>query len=60
MFDVYFYGPMRVILDNESGEVLGVQDRISGASADFTFSPSYILEAKRFAQRQYEASREYA
>ena len=60
MFDIYFYGPMRVILDSETGAIVGVQDRISGMAATFTFSPSYILEAKQFAQRQFDASREYA
>jgi hypothetical protein len=51
MFNVYFYGPLRVLVDAETQTVATVQDRISGENAIFRFSPDYILAAKEFALR---------
>jgi hypothetical protein len=52
---VYFFGPLRVILDAE-GSVLGVQDRVSGMAAAFRYSESYILAATRWALDQHAAT----
>lgn len=51
MFNVYFYGPLRVLVDSESQTVATVQDRISGENAVFRFSPDYIRAAQEFALR---------
>lgn len=49
MFNVYFYGPLRVLVCASSGAVVAVQDRISGMAAAFQFSPDYIRVAEQFA-----------
>lgn len=53
MNDIIFFGALRVILDNASGRVLAVQDRISGESASFRFSPDYITRACTHAQNAW-------
>jgi len=57
MFDVHFFGALRVLVDTDSGEVVAVQDRISGESAVFRFSPDYISRAKTAAILAHESTR---
>lgn len=49
MFNVYFYGPLRVLVDTATQTVAAVQDRISGVAASLRFSPDYIRAAEKFA-----------
>lgn len=39
------FGPLRVILDEATGDLVSVQDRISGADARFIYSLSYVARA---------------
>ena len=55
LFTVYFFGPLKVVLNDATGEVVSVQDRITGASADFAFAPGYIDAAKRHAFLNWSA-----
>lgn len=55
MFDVYFFGALRVLVEQASGKILAVQDRISGDSAEFRFSPDYIARARTFAENAHES-----
>lgn len=50
MHDIYFYGPLRVIINTQTGTILAVQDRISGEAAIFRFSPAYIAKAEQSAR----------
>lgn len=52
---VYFFGPLRVLLDAD-GSLLGVQDRVSGMAAAFRYSPAYIAQATRWATEQHLAT----
>lgn len=45
MFQTFTIGPLRVILDEQSGEVVSVQDAISGCAAAFMFSRAAIAYA---------------
>ena len=58
LFVIYFYGPLKVTLDSATGEVLSVQNRITGMSADFGFAPDYITAAKHYAVLQWSATAE--
>lgn len=49
MFNVYFYGPLRVLVCSLTGTIAAVQDRISGSAAVFSFSPDYIKAAEQYA-----------
>ena len=55
MFDVYFYGPLRVLIDQDTGAVLAVQDRVSGCAAALRYSPEYIARAIAHARMAHEA-----
>lgn len=55
MLDVHFYGALRVLVDQATGRIVSVQDRISGADASFTFSPDYIARAKTAATLAHES-----
>ncbi len=52
---VYFFGPLRVLLDAD-GSLLGVQDRVSGMAAAFRYSSEYIAAATRWALDQHRAT----
>ena len=52
MFDIYFFGSLRVLID-AMGEVAAVQDRISGEAACLRYSARYIAEAVSHALRAH-------
>lgn len=45
MFNVYTFGPLRVVLDADTGEVLAVQCAKTLCAAAFLFSRAAILDA---------------
>ena len=49
MFAIYFHGALRVLIDEATGEVATVQDRISGEAASLRYSDEYIQAAKNCA-----------
>lgn len=55
MFDVHFFGALRVLVDQATGQVIAVQDRISGEAATFRFSPDYIARAVQSAILAHES-----
>jgi hypothetical protein len=55
ILDVYFYGPLRVLVDQSTGRIVATQDRISGEAASFRFSPDYIAKANESAIRAHES-----
>lgn len=55
MFDVHFYGSLKVLVDQASGAILAVQSKLTGAAASFTASPAYIADAVASAQRAHES-----
>lgn len=55
MFDVFYFGALRVLIDSATGEVKAVQDRISGEAAAFRFSPDYIARASQSAILAFES-----
>lgn len=54
MFEVYFHGALRVLVD-ANGRVVAVQDRISGVAATLRYSDAYILAAKTAAVNAWES-----
>lgn len=55
LHDVYFFGPLRVLVNSATGEIVSVQDRISGLDASFSFRPEFIARAKEHARMRWEA-----
>lgn len=55
LYDVIFYGPLRVLICQATGAILGVQDRVSGCAASLRYSPDYIARAVAHAQAQHAA-----
>ena len=56
LHEVFFIGPLRVILEAESGRVLAVQDRVSGVAAVLAgFSPRQIADATATARLAFES-----
>lgn len=54
--EVFFIGPLRVILDAESGAVLAVQDRVSGRAAALAgYSTRQIVDASSAARLAFES-----
>lgn len=51
---VYLDGPFRVILSLD-GEVLAVQDRISGCAASLRYAPASVLAVSRRAQDAWQS-----
>jgi hypothetical protein len=60
MFDIYFYGALRVLIDSFTGALVAVQDRISGEAASLRYSPDYISRAVSAAMLAHESQREVA
>jgi len=60
MFNVYFHGALRVLVDVGSARIVAVQDRISGEAAALRFSPAYILAASTAALRAFESVEDFA
>lgn len=58
MFTIYFHGALRVLIDESTGTVASVQDRISGFAASLRYSPEYILAASRAALLAFESTLE--
>jgi hypothetical protein len=47
MHEVFFIGPLRVVLDAVTGAVLAVQDRVSGLAAALAgYPPAAIADAQ--------------
>ena len=55
MFNVYFYGPLRILVCDATGNVVSVQDRVSGIDAALRYSQAYILAAKTYAVNAQES-----
>jgi hypothetical protein len=56
LHEVFFIGPLRVILDVETGAPLAVQDRVSGAAAALAdYSSRQITEAITAARLAFES-----
>lgn len=57
---LYLIGPLRIILDDETGEFLAAQTRTSGEAAAFTFPQAFISKAVREAQNAWASQAELA
>lgn len=55
ILDYVSFGALRVVMNSASGEILAVQDRITGEAAEFRYSPDYIARAKREAEQRWMA-----
>jgi hypothetical protein len=53
MFNIYFHGALRVLIDAVSARVVAVQDRISGEAASLRYSSDYIRAAETAALRAF-------
>lgn len=51
----FSYGPLRVILNDATGELVSVQDRITGADARFLYALSYVARAVAAATLAWES-----
>lgn len=49
------FGPLRVVLNDATGEVLAVQDRITGCDARFLYSLSFVARARASAVLAWES-----
>lgn len=58
MFTIHFHGALRVLIDEATGKVAAVQDRISGEAASLRYSPEYILAAEVSAMLAFESTLE--
>lgn len=58
MFTVYFHGALRVLIDESTGKVAAVQDRISGEAASLRYSREYIAAAECAAILAFESTLE--
>lgn len=56
MFTVYTFGPLRVILETETGEIVSVQDSLTGCAAAFLFTRQAIANATRQARLAWEST----
>jgi len=58
MFAIYFVGTLRVLIDEASGAVVAIQNRVTGAAASFTHSPEVIASAVASASRAFASQDE--
>ncbi len=58
MFTIYFHGALRVLIDEASGTVAAVQDRVSGVAASLRYSAEYIRAAETAALLAFESTLE--
>jgi hypothetical protein len=56
MFNTYTFGPLRVVLDAETGEIVSVQDAMTGCAAAFMFTRQAIANATRQARLAWEST----
>lgn len=57
---LYLIGPLRIILDDETGEFLAAQVRTSGEAAAFSFSQAFIARAVTEAKNAWASQAELA
>lgn len=55
MFEIFFFGALRVLIDTATGKIAATQDRISGEAAALRFSPAYIARAETDALRAFDS-----
>jgi len=55
MFEHYTIGPLRVIIDAASGEVVGVQDALTGCAASLLYSQRSIAGAVAQARNAFQS-----
>lgn len=60
IYSVYSFGALRVLISDATGDLLGVQDRISGEAASLRYSATYIARAVEFALRAHASQMELA
>jgi hypothetical protein len=59
LHSIHFIGPLRAILDAATGEVIAVQDRISGLAASLCYRPETIASAIAKARLAHEATADF-
>ena len=55
VLDVMFHGPLKLFLDPQTGAMVGVQDKATGAAASLLYRPAYIAHAKTQARAAWES-----
>jgi hypothetical protein len=56
MFTSYTFGPLRVILDTDTGAIVSVQDSATGCAAAFLYTRAAILHATTQARLAWEST----
>lgn len=60
MFDVYTFGPLRVLVDSATGAIVAVQDTLTGCAASLLYSRRSIAEAMVRAHQAWQSTAELA
>lgn len=55
ILDCINYGPMKVVLDAETGAVVGVLDLASGCAAEKVYTPASVAKAKTYARAFWQS-----
>jgi hypothetical protein len=53
--DVIAYGPLKLVLDSNTGAMVGVLDQATGARAEGLYRPQYIAQAKTYARAFWQS-----
>ena len=56
MFSTYTFGPLRVILDSDTGAIVSIQDALTGCAASLMYSRAAILHAATQARLAWEST----
>ena len=56
----YLFGPLRVLVSDETGEVVAVQDALTGCAASLLYSRTTILHAATHARMAHASLAELA
>ena len=60
MFETYTFGPLRVVVQTLTGEVVSVQDKLTGVAAAFMYSRAAIEHAAMQARNAWASTAELA
>ena len=60
MFETYTFGPLRVVVCAQTGEVKSVQDKLTGVDAAFMYSRTAIENAAMQARNAWASTAELA
>lgn len=60
LIETYTFGPLRVLLDAETGIILAVQDKLTGCAASLLYSQASIRSAEASARLAWASLAELA